>query len=131
MSQSKSKGVGYFDHFPKNFLCPYGATTEPLVDSTIYRRLIPSCCEYLKWPKITFSELAGTVSETIDMPETMKEPLLDRKELKRLKKSLRNVNQSLSKLNIKHNPIPNSLEPVYEFVCISFRTDNLNCFRGK
>jgi hypothetical protein len=22
-----------------------------------------------------------------------------------------------------------SLGPVYEFVCISFRTDNLNCFR--
>ena len=24
-----------------------------------------------------------------------------------------------------------SLGPVYEFVCISFRTDNLNCFRGQ
>ena len=24
-----------------------------------------------------------------------------------------------------------SLGPVYEFVCISFRTDNLNCFRVK
>ena len=24
-----------------------------------------------------------------------------------------------------------SLAPVYEFVCISFRTDNLNCFRAK
>ena len=23
-----------------------------------------------------------------------------------------------------------SLGPVYEFVCISFRTDNLNCFRA-
>jgi hypothetical protein len=26
--------------------------------------------------------------------------------------------------------VPNSLGPVYEFVCISFRTDNLNCFRA-
>ena len=24
-----------------------------------------------------------------------------------------------------------SLEPVYEFVCVSFRTCNLNCFRVK
>ena len=110
MSESRSKGVGYFDHFPKNFLRPYGATTEPLEDSTIYRRLIPSCCEYLKRPKIAFSELAGTVSETIDTLETMEEPLLDSKELKRLKKSLKNVNESLSKLNVKHNPVPNENE---------------------
>ena len=28
------------------------------------------------------------------------------------------------------NTTPYSPGPVYEFVCISFRTDNLNCFRA-
>ena len=28
------------------------------------------------------------------------------------------------------NSLTSSLGPVYEFVCISFRTDNLNCFRA-
>jgi hypothetical protein len=30
-----------------------------------------------------------------------------------------------------HRFIPSSLGPVYEFVCVSFRTGNLNCFRVK
>jgi hypothetical protein len=29
-----------------------------------------------------------------------------------------------------NNKVYNSRGPVYEFVCISFRTDNLNCFEA-
>ena len=33
-------------------------------------------------------------------------------------------------LNVSAFETPYSLGPLYEFVCISFRTDNLNCFRA-
>jgi hypothetical protein len=45
------------------------------------------------------------------------------------------ISQALVELNIPQNEVdelkicPFSRGPVYEFVCISFRTDNLNCFR--
>jgi hypothetical protein len=102
-SKTKGEGVGYFDHFPKNYLRPYGATTTGLEDSTIFRRLIPSCCEFLKWPKVAFSEFAETVSETINALETMDNPLLDAKQLSSLKKTVRKINNSLAKKNTKDN----------------------------
>ena len=42
--------------------------------------------------------------------------------------NLEEVLSRLSKHGLRANS-SNSLGPVYEFVCISFRTDNLNCFR--
>jgi hypothetical protein len=40
--------------------------------------------------------------------------------------------QSLLKyLQITYMKFPDSLGPVYEFVCVSFTTGNLNCFRVK
>jgi hypothetical protein len=37
---------------------------------------------------------------------------------------------SYSRIEATYYRIHCSLGPVYEFVCISFRTDNLNCFRA-
>ena len=36
------------------------------------------------------------------------------------------INERIANSGVCHT----SLGPVYEFVCISFRTDNLNCFRA-
>lgn len=107
---SPKKGVGYFDHFPKNFLKPYGATDKALDDATIFKRLIPGNCEYLKRPKIGLSELAETVRETIRMLENMNNPILKSKCLNELKQAFSVIISSLEPLDTKSNAFPREKE---------------------
>jgi hypothetical protein len=107
---SPKKGVGYFDHFPKNFLKPYGATDKALDDATIFKRLIPGNCEYLKRPKIGLSELAETVKETIHMLENMNNPILKSKCLNELKQAFSVIMSSLEPLDTKANAFPREKE---------------------
>ena len=41
------------------------------------------------------------------------------------------TDHELERVNSSRLQSSNSLGPVYEFVCVSFRTGNLNCFRVK
>ena len=107
---SPKKGVGYFDHFPKKFLKPYGATDKALDDATIFKRLISGNCEYLKRPKIGLSELAETVRETIRMLENMNNPILKSESLNELKQAFSVIISSLEPLHTKGNAFPREKE---------------------
>ena len=63
----KTPGVLYFNHFPKNFLRPYGrAEGMPSKEKTL-SRLQPEGCEWLRRPNIAISELAATMQGNTDL----------------------------------------------------------------
>ncbi len=64
---SSFKGVGYFHHFPKNFLRPYGAADLAPSKETIFKRTWPTNCEWLKRPDVAVSELYSTIEENKDI----------------------------------------------------------------
>ena len=62
---SKGKGVGYFNHYPKNFLRPYGVADDAPSADTIFKRTNAINCEMLSRPCIHFSEISETISENV------------------------------------------------------------------
>ncbi len=64
---SSFKGVGYFHHFPKNFLRPYEAADLAPSKETIFKRTWPTNCEWLKRPDVAVSELYSTIEENKDI----------------------------------------------------------------
>ena len=62
---SPSNGIGFFDHFPKNFIRPYGGTEELITEDSVNRVRFYNC-EMLKRRRIAMSELAQTTKETIN-----------------------------------------------------------------
>ena len=63
----KLKGVGYFQHFPKNFLKPYGRAESFQADAIALSRLCPEGCEWLRRPHVATSELCSTITENIPL----------------------------------------------------------------
>lgn len=58
-SPTKTRGVSYFNHFPKFFLRPYGpADSQP---ENMARRLSFSNCEWFQRPAVAMSEFAQTM----------------------------------------------------------------------
>ena len=64
---SSFKGVGYFHHFPKNFLRPYGAADLAPSKETIFKRTWPTNCQWLKRPDVAVSELYSTIEKNKDI----------------------------------------------------------------
>ena len=58
---SSPGGTKYFNHFPSNFLHPYGLAGPAPDHETLQRRINLICCEWLKRPHIAMSEFAATM----------------------------------------------------------------------
>lgn len=58
-----SPGPRYFNHYPTNFLKPYGLVDDPPQKGMICRRIHPISCEWLKGPKVAMSEFSETIIE--------------------------------------------------------------------
>ena len=58
-------GVTYFNHFPKNFLVPYGRQKPLPADDKLFQRLRPEGCEWLRPPHTAMSELGSTLNENM------------------------------------------------------------------
>ena len=97
-SPSKSKGVGLFNHFPKNFLRPYGRAEDPPSSTTVFRWTNALNCELLVRPNIFFSELSETVSG--NLPILQESPLLSKK-TQAVVRELQQLEQTLSRFNLK------------------------------
>lgn len=71
--------VGFYHHFPKDFLSPYGAPSDvfDLSDQSIRKRLKTFSCEWLHRPGYALSELAETVIKCKEV--TMESELLNEK----------------------------------------------------
>ena len=89
---SPSNGVGFFEHFPKNLIRPYGGTEEPITDEMVNKRVKFYNCEMLKRPRVAMSELAQTTTETIKCLSEMKKPIVDPEALKHIRESMQLLN---------------------------------------
>ena len=89
---SPSNGVGFFEHFPKNFIRPYGGTEEPITDDMVNKRVKFYNSEMLKRPRVAMSELAQTTTETIKCLGEMKKPIVDPEALKHIRESMQLLN---------------------------------------
>ena len=66
-SPRKAKGVLYFNHYPKNFLRPYGRAEAFPQESVTLSRLKPEGCEWLRRPHVAVSELSSTLNDNIPL----------------------------------------------------------------
>ena len=64
-SPDTPKAVHYFQHFPSNFLRPYGLANSRRTEYTILRRVAPLNCEWLLRPRVAASEFADTVEQNL------------------------------------------------------------------
>ena len=64
-SPQTPKAVHYFQHFPSNFLRPYGLADQQPPEEKIFRRIAPLNCEWLTRPKVAASEFADTVQTNL------------------------------------------------------------------
>lgn len=64
-------GVGFFNHFPRQRLRPYGEIKEATPDSVMVEKANTINCEYLSRPSVALSELADTVSANKDVLRTL------------------------------------------------------------
>jgi hypothetical protein len=65
--QESPKAVHYFQHFPSNFLRPYGPADSQPAEATLMRRIVPLNWKWLLRPKVAASEFAQTIDENLDM----------------------------------------------------------------
>ena len=84
---SPSNGIGFFDHFPKNFIRLYGGTEQLITDDMVNKRVRFYNCKMLKRPRIAMFELAHTTSETLNCLSQITKPILTPGSLEQLKKS--------------------------------------------
>ena len=81
-----SNGIGFFDHFPKNFIRRYWGTEE-LITDVVNRRVNFYNCEMLKRPVsklCPMSKLAQTTSETIKCLDQIHKPILSTESLQNI-----------------------------------------------
>ena len=65
--ESKTPNVGYYNHFPKNFLCPHGLQKAFPLDNKVFYRLRPEGWKWLHRPNTAISELGSTIKENIPL----------------------------------------------------------------
>lgn len=97
------KGVLFFDHFPSNYLRPYGAADTRPDHAKVMRRLHPKSCEWLKRPQIAMSEFSQTMEENLALLQTKGGKMLSKKRVNALTTNLAMFMDPLRKLNTKNN----------------------------
>ena len=74
-SKSPAKGISYYNHFPKNFLKPYGDADDMLTSKTIKRRLNSANCKRLICLEVALSEMADTIAANVEILDRVSELL--------------------------------------------------------
>lgn len=100
---SPTKGVLYFNHFPSNYLKPYGQAAKKPDHETIMKRLHGMSCEWLKRPKVAMSELAATLNENMQLLQDNSGQLINDMAVENLKTAMQPMHNSLLKLNTRNN----------------------------
>ena len=116
-SPSSPGGTRYFNHFPSNFLKPYGLASPPPDDNTLQRRINPISCEWLKHPHIPMSEFAATMVENLNWLASSPSDFVNHKALKETKDNGQELLEALSNLNTKNPgtaPLPDHVKVVPE-----------------
>jgi hypothetical protein len=93
----------YFNHYPSNFLKPYGMADDPPSAEKIAKRIHPISCEWLKRPAVAMSEFAETVTENINWltEEDGKSSIAALSNLATLHEKMEPMLKALKRLNTK------------------------------
>ena len=100
-------GVLFYNHFPSNFLRPYGLTDSRPHDNTIFKRLNPKNCEWLIRPQVAMSEFAATIKQNMDFLATNNNSLIQTEKFDEMQKNLSGFLDSLERLNTRNMEKPN------------------------
>ena len=98
-SPETPKAVHYFQHFPSNFLKPYGLADDRPAESTIFRRVTPLNCEWLLQPPVGASEFADTIKHNLNYLAQNQTPIVNNNPFKDIQTTLSPFTASLQKLN--------------------------------
>ena len=113
-----AKGVQYFQHFPKNFLRPYGEGSAAPDDNTIFKRIAAFNCEWLVRPNVALSELASTVRLNMDVLQRHHR-IVNVQELGNIETTIHDAIELLSKFDSKEktaDPNKKDLKKVVKFL---------------
>ena len=72
-SKSPAKGISYYNHFPKNFLKPYGGADDMLTSKTIKRRLYSANCEWLICSEVALRDMVHTIAANVEILDHVSE----------------------------------------------------------
>ena len=100
--KKKEDSVTFFNHFRKDFICPYGLAHDAtsFEQSTLNWRLSNINCEFYIRPQIAISEFAETVSANLKYMENNYE-ILDPKSIKAFLKKTKKIEKYLAVLDSK------------------------------
>lgn len=101
LTPEKPKAVGFFNHFPANFLRPYGLANDPSPIDTLNRRTNPKSCEWLIRPNYAMSEFSATIHENVEYLKGEKSSLLSTRGITKHLEAFEHYLPSLQRLNNK------------------------------
>ena len=105
-SPDKSKAVGYFFHFPSNFLRPCGLAAPAPDAHTIHRRANHTSCEWLLRPGVAMSEFAETLAENMNFLKETDMSLVNKKRTRSAIATMEPFLSALHRLNNKSTERP-------------------------
>ena len=100
-------GVLFYNHFPSNFLRPYGVADSWPHDKTIFKRVNPKNCEWLIRPQVAMSEFAATINENMDFLATDNNALIQTEKFAEMQQILSGFLGCLERLNTRNVEKPN------------------------
>jgi hypothetical protein len=105
-SPKNPKAVSFFNHFPSNFLRPYGLASEAPDSDAIIRRTNPKSCEWLLRPAIAMSEFAQTLVENMEFLKTTDSKFVRSKRMKEAVDNMQPFPTALDTLNTRSDSQP-------------------------
>ena len=110
-------GTKFFNHFPSNFLRPYGLAGPAPDHHTLQRRINPVCCEWLKRPHIAMSEFAATMVENFNFLAASSSTFINNEIMNEKRQNCDQFLETLANLNTKNpqgSPRPEHVRLVME-----------------
>ena len=101
-SKSPFKGIQFFEHFPKNYLRPYGEAGQAPDVNAIFNRLKVYNCEWLIRPKVALSELAATMTGNLNVLAEMPE-MVNAETVHDMTERMSSILPTIAKFNTKDN----------------------------
>lgn len=117
-SPQSPKGAHYFQHFPKNFLRPYGLA-DPEIKKDVFKRASPLNCEWLTCPKVGLSEFADTITKNFSFLTECNLQFIRQSKFTPIEEKLRgflSVLQQFNTLKTAENPTGEDVKKFLKFM---------------
>lgn len=111
-SPQKQKGISYFNHFPSNFLKPYGRVHDNIEENNMLdTRANPRSCEWFLRPDFAVSEFAQTMAENLSvLKDDEEDTIIRNRKCQPLFQQIQQVLPSFNRLNSKDESSGNPTE---------------------